>query len=151
MAGNRRWPDIAARTFGEIRTNVDMTETDKQIRVMMELPGMDDENVEVLLSEDRLTVKEETRIKTAGKDHHLFERSYGSCQRSFSLPPELDADKVKAAFAMGVLTITLPKRVVAGKPVKKIAIGKTAAKEPAAEKRAAKKPAAGKSACRNVA
>jgi HSP20 family protein len=133
---------LAARSFGEIRPRVDMSETDKQIRITIELPGLDEEDVEILLSGDRLTVKGEKKLETEEKDqeHYLFERSYGAFRRTFTMPPEVDAEKVKATFAKGVLTVTLPKTAVAAKPVKKVAIGKAGAKKPAA-KRAAKKPA----------
>ena len=94
---------------------VDVVETDKEIRVSAELPGLDDKDVEVSLSRDVLTIsgekKQEKREK--GRDYYRAERSYGSFRRSIPLPAEVDADKVDAVFNKGVLTITLPKKAEA--------------------------------------
>lgn len=90
---------------------VDVVETDQEIRVSAELPGMDDEDIEVSLSRDVLTISGEKKQEKQekGRDYYRAERSYGSFRRSVPLPAEVNADKVDAVFSKGVLTITLPK------------------------------------------
>jgi HSP20 family protein len=104
--------------------SVDIKESDKEIRVSAELPGMDDKDVNVLLSKGSLTItgekKEEKEDK--GKDYYRMERSYGSFSRTIPLPAEVDTDKVKADFKKGLLTVTLPKTAQAIKQTKKIAV-----------------------------
>ena len=91
---------------------MDVSESDKSIDVSVELPGMDENDVEVSISDDRLTIsgektQEETREEGTVQVH---ERSFGSFRRSFRLPPDADADKVVASFEKGVLTVSVPKR-----------------------------------------
>jgi HSP20 family protein len=101
--------------FGEgwdaFSPQVDVVETDKEIRVSAELPGLDDKDIEVSLSHDVLTISGEKRQEEQerGRDYYRAERSYGSFRRSIPLPAEVDADKVDAVFRKGVLTITLSK------------------------------------------
>jgi hypothetical protein len=77
----------------------------------------------------------------------MTERSYGSFERNFHLPAEVDPDKAGAAFDSGVLTITLPKKAAAKKPERKIAVERvgrtkpTPRKKAPARKKAARKPA----------
>lgn len=105
---------------------LDVSETDSEIRLEAELPGVDEKDVEVVLSEGRLTIKGEKKQETEEKkkDYHMVERSYGSFARSIALPFEADPDKVKATFAKGVLTVTVPKPPGVKAKEKKIAIGK---------------------------
>jgi HSP20 family protein len=103
---------------------VDVTETEKAYEVAVELPGIDEKNVEVKFADDVLTIngekKEEKEEKK--KDYYLSERSYGSFQRSFQVPTSVDADKIEASFKKGVLTVTLPKSADAQRSEKKIAV-----------------------------
>jgi HSP20 family protein len=91
---------------------VDVVETDKEIRVSAELPGLDDKDVEVSLSRDVLTISGEKR-QEKGRDYFRAERSYGSFRRSIPLPAEVNTEKVDAVFKKGVLTVTLPKKAEA--------------------------------------
>jgi HSP20 family protein len=102
---------------------VDVVETDSEVRVSAELPGLDDQDIEVSLSRDVLTIKGEKKQEREekGRNYYRTERSYGSFQRSVPLPCEVDADKVDAVFQKGVLTITLPK-AGAAKDRKRIAV-----------------------------
>ena len=90
---------------------VDVSETDTELKIEAELPGIDEKDVEVVLSDGRLTIKGEKKQEKEEKkkDYHMVERSYGSFARSIVLPFEADPDKVKATFAKGVLTVTVPK------------------------------------------
>lgn len=101
---------------------VDITEKDNAYEITADLPGMDEKNIEVKLTNGNLTIKgekkEEKEEKT--KDFHLQERSFGSFERTFGVPDGVDADKIEASFKKGVLTITLPKKPEAQKPAKQI-------------------------------
>lgn len=112
------------KRFGAFQPDIDVTETDKEIKVSAELPGMDDKDIDVSLTKDSLTIKGEKKEEKEEKkkDYYRMERSYGSFSRTISLPIEIDADKAKAQFKKGVLTITLPKTTKAIKETKKISV-----------------------------
>jgi HSP20 family protein len=103
---------------------VDLIEKNKEYEMTAELPGLDDKNVEVKLSNGALTIsgekKEEREEKEKG--YYLSERRYGSFRRSFPVPEGVDADKIEASFDKGILTVRLPKTPEAQKAEKKIAI-----------------------------
>jgi HSP20 family protein len=103
---------------------VDVAEDDKAYTITAELPGLDEKNIEVSVSGDRLVLKGEKRHEKEEKkqNYYLSERSYGSFQRSFRLPDGIDQDKVAATFAKGILTVTLPKTAEAQKQQKKIEV-----------------------------
>jgi HSP20 family protein len=105
---------------------VDVSETDTELKIEAELPGVEEKDVEVVLSEGRLTIKGEKKQEKEEKkkDYHMVERSYGSFARSIALPFQADPDKVKATFAKGVLNVTVPKPPEVKAKEKKIAIGK---------------------------
>ncbi len=98
-------------TFTFTAPAIDLAENEKAYRVTAELPGLEAKNIEVSLSGDTLTIKGEKRQEKEEKEesYYLSERSFGSFQRSFSLPAGVDRDKIGAELAKGVLTITLPK------------------------------------------
>ena len=107
--------------------SIDVRETETELVIEAELPGMDEKDVSVTLSNGVLTLKGEKKSEREEKkeDYHLMERSYGSFQRSFRLADTIDPDKVTAAFDKGVLKITLGKRSEAVKTEKRIPIGKS--------------------------
>jgi len=101
-----------ARTFTEEWSpTVDISESKDNFIIKIELPGMDEKDVNVSISENILTIKGEKKKEEVDKDeHHYFcERCYGAFQRSFQLPTNVQGDKVEATFDKGVLKITLPK------------------------------------------
>ena len=102
---------------------VDIRETDDELTLLAEVPGLGKDDVNVTLENNVLTLSGERRFeKDADKEgYHRIERSYGSFTRSFTLPANVQTDQVKASFEQGVLSITLPKREEA-KP-RKIDIG----------------------------
>ncbi len=93
--------------------SADVMETQEEIRVMVELPGMRREDVEVSLENNVLTISGEKKEERqeGGKDdrRHLSERRYGRFSRSFVLPQEVEQDGVQATFEDGVLGVTIPK------------------------------------------
>jgi HSP20 family protein len=97
--------------LGFTHPNVDIAESDKDLTVTAELPGMTEKEVEVVVSDDMLTIKGEKRLEKEdkNKNYYLMERSYGSFQRSFRLPDTVDKNKIEASFEKGVLTVRAPK------------------------------------------
>jgi len=101
---------------------VDIYETDEDLVIKAELPGLSTADVNVRVDDNVLSLKGE-RKRDAGinsGDYHLIERSYGHFRRSFVLPDNVDRDKVEAKFKNGVLFISIPK--FKRKEPKKIAI-----------------------------
>ena len=96
---------------------VDVKETDGEVHVTAELPGVDEKDVEVSLVGDLLTIKGEKKEEKEEKseERYRWERTYGSFRRSVSLPCEVNSEKAAATFAKGVLTIVLPKVAAAAK------------------------------------
>jgi HSP20 family protein len=93
---------------------VDIYETDKDIVILAELPGMSDSDVDVEVRETVLTVKGERRFEREVKEennYHRVERSYGKFSRAFSLPKNVDTENITARFDKGVLEVRLPKSV----------------------------------------
>jgi len=107
---------------------VEVTEDDKMFKITAELPGLEQKDIEVILTGDTVTLKGEKRYEREekGKDQHMSERAYGSFQRIFTLPDSVDREKITGELTKGLLTITLPKSAAARQPEKKIDI-KTAA------------------------
>jgi HSP20 family protein len=91
---------------------VDVTETDKEIKVSAEIPGVEAKDIDVSVEDGMLTIKGEKKYEREEKEkgQYRMERSYGSFQRSIELPAEVDESKAKAEFKKGVLRLTLPKR-----------------------------------------
>jgi HSP20 family protein len=90
---------------------VDIYETDSEIIVKAEIPGVDKKDIELSLEENVLTLKGERQFEKETKDenYHRIERAYGSFSRSFSIPAVVDEKKIEADYKEGVLTIRLPK------------------------------------------
>jgi len=103
---------------------VDVVEKDNAYEITADLPGHDEKDVEVRLSNGNLTIKGEKREEKEEKkeDYYLKERHFGSFERMFRVPDGVDADKIEAKFNKGVLTVTLPKKPEAQKPSKKIEV-----------------------------
>jgi HSP20 family protein len=110
--------------FGEGTPRSDVVETDKGVEVTVELPGLEEKDIDVTLSDDALTVKAERQVerKDEKKGYYISERSYGSIFRSIPLPPGVDSDRAEASFRNGVLTVRLPQRPEAKAKVKKIEV-----------------------------
>ncbi len=100
---------MGRRTIGS--AGFELSETDDEIRVKVELPGMDEKDVQVAVEEDVLTIRGERKEEQASgkRNYHVSEIRYGGFVRSIPLPAEVDAEKAKARFTRGLLTLTLPK------------------------------------------
>lgn len=119
-AGMRLFQDSLSRLFSEPASRpwapaVDIFENENELVVKADLPEVDPKNVGIQIENGTLTVKGERRFEEQknGKAYHRIERGYGSFVRAFTLPDTVDADKVKADYKNGVLTITLAKKEVA--------------------------------------
>lgn len=90
---------------------VDIAETDSEYAIAIELPGLEREQVSVVVEDGVLAVSGERTFESEHRERkvHRVERAYGSFQRSFRIPEDADASTVSAAFRNGVLAITLPK------------------------------------------
>jgi HSP20 family protein len=115
-------PETWAR--GEIMPQLDVTEDDKAFAVKVDLPGLDEKDVEVTLSDRVLTIRGEKKEdkETKEKDYYRRERAYGTFRRSIDIPASVDATKIEASFKKGVLTIQLPKTKEAQEKVKQIEV-----------------------------
>ncbi len=109
---------------GAFSPDIDVVESDKEIAVTVELPGMDEKDIDVSLNEDTLTIRGEKKAEKEdkGKDFYRMERSYGSFSRSITLPKEVNTEKVEAQFKKGILTVVLPKTSKAVEETRKISI-----------------------------
>ena len=104
--------------------HVEVSETDDEVKVMAELPGLEQKDIEVTLHDGMLTLKGEKQSESKGAVYS--ERWHGRFERSLQLGPDVDPDKVNAAFKNGVLTIIVAKRPEAQRQVKRIPINTSA-------------------------
>ena len=101
-----------AEQVSEFAPRLNISESEKELKIEAELPGLDEKDVKVELDEDALVLTGEKKAENESKDDQWYraERSYGSFHRVIPLPAEVDGEKAKAKFKNGVLTITLPKQ-----------------------------------------
>lgn len=94
---------------------VDISEMENGFEIRAELPGVSEKDVNVSVTDNRLTIKGEKRQEeeTDDKNYHRVERRYGSFQRSFTLPRHVETEAIKAQFTDGVLVLEIPKAEVA--------------------------------------
>ena len=116
------WPFRGFAETGRWMPSVDVSETDKELIVRVELPGMDPKEIDISVSGNVLTVKGERKHEREEKkeNFHLVERSSGSFSRSIQLPTDVQSDKIKATYKDGVLSISMPK--TKAEAVKKIEV-----------------------------
>lgn len=108
--------------FGGAWPSVELSDTDKEIRVTAEVPGLEENDIEVLLDKDVLTLRGEKRSETEDKERHFSERFYGRFERRIPLGVEVEEDRIDARFRNGVLTVVLPKSERAQAQVRRIQI-----------------------------
>lgn len=109
---------------GDALPKVDVAETDTSVDVSAELPGLDEKDVEVTLSEGQLVIKGEKKIEReeSRQDYYMAERSYGTFHRVIPLPAGTATDGATATFKKGVLSVTVPKTPETRSKVKRIQI-----------------------------
>lgn len=103
-------PTPGRQGAADVRCSMDLAETKDGLELTVELPGMDEKDVQVSVSDGLLTVSGEKRFETEEKDknYHFVERGYGSFSRSVELPPGAKPEEVKATLSKGVLKVTVP-------------------------------------------
>jgi HSP20 family protein len=101
--------------------HIEVSETDTEMKVTAELPGLDEKDVAVELANGVLAIRGEKKTETEDKDRLFSERYYGRFERRIPVE-DVNQDKVAASFQNGVLTVTLPKSPEAQQKVKRIAI-----------------------------
>ena len=125
----RRWLDLEPVFRPEMKMAmpapaIDIAEDDKGFKLTAELPGMAEQDVEITVANDMLTLKGEKKLETETKEKNytLSERNYGAFERAFWLPEGIDRDHIEANFAKGVLTVLLPKLPVAANTPTKVEV-----------------------------
>jgi HSP20 family protein len=116
--------DLARATTGFGWPQVEVTDLDKELRVTAELPGLDENDVEIRIEDGVLSLRGEKQSDFDDKDRRYSERFYGSFERRIVLPAEVDDERVSATFKNGVLSVTLPKTERARESGRKIPISR---------------------------
>ena len=101
--------------------NIELSETDREVKVIAELPGLEEKDVDIRLANGMLTISGEKSTETEDKDRLFSERHYGRFERRIPVD-DIDEENVTAAFKNGLLTVTLPKLASAKTNVRRIAI-----------------------------
>ncbi len=102
--------------------SVEVSETDKDVRISAELPDLDDKDVEVLMGDGVLTIRGKKKSEVEDKERAFSERTYGRFERRIPLSWDVEEDTIEASFKNGVLTVTMPKSAQASSHVKRIAV-----------------------------
>jgi len=117
-----RLPSLgSSAAMGMAWPSIEISETEKEIRVTAEVPGLEEKDIEVLLDDGVLTLRGEKRSDMEDKEKQFSERFYGRFERRIPIG-EVEEDKIDARFRNGVLTIALPKTAKAQSKVKRIAV-----------------------------
>jgi len=133
---NRLFEDVfrgfGAPSLGSFDRNLawphlELGETDKEIRVTAELPGLEEKDVDIIVEDGALTLRGEKKSEVEDKDRGYTERSYGRFERRIGLPRGIERDKASATFKNGVLTVTLPRSEAANENVRRIPVNGKAA------------------------
>ena len=121
LANLRVFEDAFSRMLSEPQTNrpwapaVDIYETENELCLKADLPGVDQKDIDVRVENQTLTITGQRNFekKETGQGYHRIERSYGSFSRSFAVPNSFDTEKIAAHYQNGVLTVSLPKKEAA--------------------------------------
>jgi HSP20 family protein len=102
--------DLAASAWAPA---VDIYETENEVVLTAEVPGVDEKDIEIKVEDNTLTLRGERKFEKETKEEnfHRIERAYGSFFRSFTLPTYVDHDKIEAEHENGVLKIRMPKKL----------------------------------------
>jgi HSP20 family protein len=116
------WPAALADNGSGVQ--VDVAETDKELKVSAELPGIDEADIDVRVSDGMLMISGEKKAdrKVDDNGYILHERSFGRVERALPLPDGIDADAAQATFKNGVLTVAIPKTTQGQNGAKRIPV-----------------------------
>ncbi len=109
FTGRGEEQDIMA---GSWAPSVDIYETENEVVVAAEAPGIDEKDLEIKIENNTLTLAGERKFEKETKEdnYHRIERAYGKFSRSFTLPPYIDQEDIKAEYDNGVLKVSMPKK-----------------------------------------
>ena len=115
---------VSRHVEGGVAADTDLTEGENMLTFSLELPGMDENDIEVAIEAGRLTIRGEKRNEREEKgENYVFrERRFGRFERVFAMPANVDEKKVKANLSKGVLTVAVPCRIEAGGGSRRIEI-----------------------------
>jgi HSP20 family protein len=115
---------VSGRAYRRRLPHTDLSEGSEDWRLEIETPGMEEQDLEVLVGHDELTVEGGKAVEheETGRDYHLRERVFGRFSRNYDLPGDVDATRAKASYRNGLLTITIPKKAGLKSAHKKIPI-----------------------------
>ena len=107
----RGFPAFTGNGATALLPSMDVSETDKEIEITAELPGLEEKDVQINLADNLLTIRGEKKAEKEQKEknYRLVERSYGSFERTLELPEGVSSDAIKANITKGVLKVTIPK------------------------------------------
>ncbi len=117
-------PQAPAVSGGIFRPTLDLGANEKAYTVTVEIPGVDEKDVELEVVEDTLIIRGEKRQEAEEKDKDFYrvERTYGAFERVLSLPADADQDRIEATFKKGVLKVTIPRKALPESEVKRIEV-----------------------------
>jgi HSP20 family protein len=123
--GNSQEEPLTSSSFAPA---VDVYEDEHNVTLKIEVPGIDEKDIDVRIENNTLTVHGDRKIEKEEKEENYrrVERQYGSFTRTFNLPPTVDAEKVQADYDKGVLKVTLPKKAEAKPKQIKVNVGQSA-------------------------
>lgn len=103
------------RGLSAVWPSIEMTETDTEVRITAEIPGMNEKDVELFVDDGVLTLRGERKSETEDRDRGYSERYYGRFERRIALPQNVDEAAARADFRDGMLTVTLPRTAEAAR------------------------------------
>ena len=108
---SRGFPAFSGNGAATLVPSMDVTETDKEIEITAELPGLEEKDVQINVADNLLTIRGEKKSEKEqkDKDYRLVERSYGSFERTLELPAGTNAETIKANISKGLLKVIVPK------------------------------------------
>lgn len=120
-------PSAASFDRGFGWPQLELAETHKEVCVTAELPGLDEQDIDLQVEDGALTIRGEKKAELEDEERGYSERSYGRFERRIGLPKGVDRDKASATFSNGLLTVTLPRTEAANENVRRIPIHGAAA------------------------
>jgi HSP20 family protein len=120
----KNWDRSVTTEEGVLSPRTDVSETDKEVTVTAEMPGLNEKDIDVSLERGSLVIrgKKESKTEDKGKSYYHVERAYSSFSRTIPLPCEIDDTKIKATYKKGLLTVHLPKAPDATRSRKQIEV-----------------------------
>lgn len=111
---------------GRLKPTLDITAADREYTISVELPGIEEKDVQLELSDNTLVIRGEKKHEKEEKEENYYrmERSYGSFQRVLCLPEDAEQDGIGASYKRGVLTVTIPRKAQPVTKIKQIAVSK---------------------------